>query len=304
MTDWIERTARLSMASHRLVGWIYWDPVAIEKYTALGVPNGMGYYIASRSAPLAPAGPGAVTAAFYSINAVFIEMSLAAASSATTFEAVADARDAAVVEGLRAHVPELIDDLASLVEPLWAVADDLSPSGRVLFAAHRDRARPDDPRLSAWLAVNCIREWRGDTHWAVLLSEGIDGTQAGILHNDFLRYPTNWIPTSRGGSEDVIGEAYHRLSLRGLVDDGQVNAAGRALREHVEQRTNELCAPGWEALGLEHTQTLLDAVEPHAATLLARIDATAGPNWMPAARDRRTDHSTDEDTAVSDSSPG
>jgi hypothetical protein len=48
MTDWTELTARASFASHRLIGWIYWDPRAIELYTALGVPNGLGYYAASR----------------------------------------------------------------------------------------------------------------------------------------------------------------------------------------------------------------------------------------------------------------
>src|SRR3954453_23240365 len=76
VADWVELTARASMASHRLIGWIYWDPVAIERYPALGVENGFGYYIASRGAPLAPAGHQAVSAAFYSILPAFIEGSL------------------------------------------------------------------------------------------------------------------------------------------------------------------------------------------------------------------------------------
>ena len=57
MTDWESLSARASLASHRLIGWIYWDPGAIDRYTALGVPDGFGYYIASRGAPLAPAPP-------------------------------------------------------------------------------------------------------------------------------------------------------------------------------------------------------------------------------------------------------
>ena len=36
MTDWLTLTARAAMVSHRLVGWIYWDPVGIEKYGELG----------------------------------------------------------------------------------------------------------------------------------------------------------------------------------------------------------------------------------------------------------------------------
>ena len=37
-TDWVALSARASMASHRLIGWIYWDPVAIEKYTIVVRP--------------------------------------------------------------------------------------------------------------------------------------------------------------------------------------------------------------------------------------------------------------------------
>src|SRR3954454_19628395 len=37
--DWSDLSARASKASHRLIGWIYWDPDAIAAYAALGVPN-------------------------------------------------------------------------------------------------------------------------------------------------------------------------------------------------------------------------------------------------------------------------
>ena len=45
--DWLDLTRREGVASHRLVGWIYWDPVAIENYAALG-PDPFTYYIATR----------------------------------------------------------------------------------------------------------------------------------------------------------------------------------------------------------------------------------------------------------------
>ncbi|MFM9119342.1 MAG: helix-turn-helix domain-containing protein, partial [Acidimicrobiaceae bacterium] len=86
MTNWRELSARASLASHRLIGWIYWDPDAIARYTALGVPNGLGYYIASRAAPLASSGNDAVVAAFYSIRKEFIDLCLDTARKHTTFE--------------------------------------------------------------------------------------------------------------------------------------------------------------------------------------------------------------------------
>ena len=287
MTDWQSLSARASLASHRLVGWIYWDPAAVAGYADLGVDGGAGYYVASRGAPLAPAGHQAVAAAFYSIHPGFIEVCLDLAASATTWEAVTDARNAAVGEGLREFVPEICDDLAAMGPDLWAAADALPVSGRVLFAAHRQWARPDDPLVSAWLAVNCIREWRGDTHWAVLAAEDLSGTQAGVLHNAFLNYPADWIPRSRGADDDALAVAVADLEARGLATDGVVNADGLALRQRVEDRTDQLCERAWRTLGEGRTTAFLDLVEPVGERLLGRIDQTAGTEWMPAARLRR-----------------
>lgn len=284
--EWQEITRRASLASHRLIGWIYWDPRAIESYTALGVPNGAGYYIASRAAPLAPAGHQAVAAAFYSIHPVFIEFSLSMASSHATWEQIMEVRDRAVGEGLRQFVPEIVDELAGLAEPLWAVADALPEAGRVCFAAHRQVRRNDDPLVSAWLAVNCLREWRGDTHFALLVAEDIDRVQAGILHDAHLNYG-GWIARSRGADEAAISAAFADLEQRGLAEDGRVNDAGEALRQRIEERTNELCQRIWRRLGMETSRRFVELIEPVGPRLLARIDETAGPQWMPAARERR-----------------
>jgi hypothetical protein len=287
VTDWTALSARASMASHRLIGWIYWDPVAVERYGALVGDGGLGYYISSRGAPLAPAGHQAVAAAFYSIHPAFIELCVTTAAAATTFEAVTDVRNAAVGEGLRRYVPEICDELAASGEALWAAADALSSSGRVLFAAHRQWPRPDDELVSAWLAVNCIREYRGDTHFALLAAEALTGTQAGLLHDAFLNYPGQWIPRSRGADDDAIAAALEDLERRGLATDGRVNEAGLALRQRIEDRTDELAEAAWRLLGEERTLRFVELVEPVGARLLGRIDETAGPDWMPAARTRR-----------------
>ncbi len=284
MPDWDALSARASFASHRLVGWIYWDPVAVEGYRALGLTIPGTDYIASRAAPLGPAGHQAVTAAFFSISPAFIELSIGMVSS---FEDLMAVRNAAVVRGLQEYAPEVCAPLALLAGPLWEAADALPASGRVLFAAHRQCPRPDDPLLSAWLAVNCIREWRGDTHFAVLVAEDISATQAGILHNALLNYPADWIPRSRGSDDAALSVAMADLESRGLAADGRVNAAGLALRERIEARTDGLTQRAWRHLGAERTMRFLDVVEPVGPRLLARIDATAGPEWMPAARERR-----------------
>ena len=164
MTDWLDLTRRAALASHRLIGWIYWDPVAMANYTALGGPeDGLGYYVATRGASL------------------------------------------------------------------------------------------------------------GD---------------AGILDGAWRSYADDWLPRSRGADDDALSLAFAELEGRGLAEEGAVLHAGVEYRQGLEDRLDDLSRPGWERLGEEHCLELLDLVEPVGARLVARIDETAGPNWMPAARDR------------------
>jgi hypothetical protein len=285
--DWTSLSARASMASHRLIGWIYWDPRAVSSYKALGFDEGGTYYINSRCAPLAPAGADVVAAACYSILPAFIAVSLRLGAERSDFATITRLRDGAVLAGLRDYVPEICDALTDLGPRLWAAADALTLSGRPMFAAHRQAPRSDDPLLSAWLAVNCIREWRGDTHFAVLAAENISGVQAGILHNAFLNYPDQWIPRSRGADDAALAEAMSDLESRQLALDGHVNDSGLALRHAIEDRTDQICTQPWRLLGAQGTLDFLDVVEPVGDRLLRRIDETAGTEWMPAARPRR-----------------
>jgi len=288
VTNWPELSARASIASHRLIGWMYWDPAAIERYASLGVPEGRGWYVASRAAPLAASGPDVVAATFYSIHPAFIRFSLETAVAHTTYERIYDIRNDAVETGLDLHAPGLSGALAPMAEALWEAADSLPLGARPLFAAHQAWPRhPERPALSAWLAVNAIREWRGDTHWAVLAAKDVTGTEAGLLHDAYLGYPGDWIPRSRGADDTALDEAWLRLTERGLATDGRVNGAGLEQRERIEARTDELCEKAWRRLGEAGTRAFIEAVAPFEAALLARIDATAGPLWMPAARDRR-----------------
>jgi hypothetical protein len=285
-SNWVSLAERLGLASHRLIGWIYWDPRAIELYTQLGIPNGFGYYVTSRAAPLLSAGPDVVSAAYYSIHPGFIALSVAAALEHTTWQQIYEVRNQAVGEGMRTFVPEIVDDLGALAPALWAAVDALPESGRVMFAAHRSAPRVDDSAVSAWLAVNCLREWRGDTHFAILVAEGISRVEAGILHDAHLNYG-GWIARSRGADDASLAAAFESLQARGLADGDRVTQAGEDLRQRIEHRTNEISATMWTTVGRETSERLLEVIEPVGDRLLKRIDDTAGPNWMPAARTRR-----------------
>lgn len=288
--EWRRLAAAASLASHRLVGWIFWDPTGIANYAALGVPDGTGYYIATRAAPIASEDGSVpdevVVAAFGSIHPEFIRVCLDLCRTHTTFADATAARDGAVVAGLRRYVPALCEPLAALAEPLWAAADSLRLDGRPFFAAHVRHRRDDDPLLSAWLAVNAIREWRGDTHWAIHNADGIDGNMAMVLDAAWRGHVDDWLPKSRGADDEALDRAMAALEARGFADAGRVNAAGIACRQSFEDRLDDLCAPGWQELGRERTRAFVELMAPHGRTLLARVDDTAGPRWMPAGRDR------------------
>ena len=285
MTDWFEITRRNARAVQTTIGWIFWDPGAVERYEKHGLLGPLGY-IAARAAPLAPAGPDATIAAFASISPVGIRLAFELVAQTSSFDDVWRSRDEAVVEGLHKYAPDIVAPLTELGPVLWPVVDQLPTSGRVFFAAHLRMPRPDDPLLSGWHAVNCIREWRGDTHWALVTASGIEGVGASILHNAWLGYERDWLAKSRGATEEEIARAWDALTARGLARDGEVTPEGIALRQRIEDDTDRLTTRPWELLGKERARRFGEEFEPPCELLLQRVDVTAGPNYQPASRIR------------------
>jgi hypothetical protein len=285
VTDWVSITRRNARSVQTTIGWIFWDPGAVARYEALGLPGPLGY-IASRAAPLGPAGPDATIAAFGSISPVGIRMAFDLVAQHTTFDEVWNARDAAVVEGLREYAPAIIEPLCELGPRLWPIVDELPTAGRVFFAAHLRMPRPDNPLLSGWHAVNCLREWRGDLHWALVAAAGLDGVEASVLHNAWLGYERDWLPTSRGTEPAALERAWRSLERRGLVRDDEVTAEGVAVRQRLEDDTDRLSTLPWERLGEERAVQFAVDFEPPCEALLRRVDITAGPNYQPASRVR------------------
>ena len=281
--DWTAVSRRNARSVQTTVGWIFWDPGAVARYERLGLPGPLGY-IAARCAPLAPAGPEAVIAAFGSISPTAIRAVFEALAAGPGPRAYWDARDQAVVEGLHTHAPDAVAPLEELGPGLWPVVDALPSVGRTFFATHRSMPRPADPLLSGWHAVNCLREWRGDTHWALVVGAGLTHAEASILHNAWLGYEPDWIPRSRGTTDADLEAGWSALERRGLADGRSVLPAGTALRQELEDRTDALTTPPWELLGAERSLWFAERLEPPCRLLLARVDVTAGPNYQPASR--------------------
>ena len=153
--------------------------------------------------------------------------------------------------------------------------------------------RPADPVLSGWHAVNCIREWRGDTHWALVVAAGLTGVEASIVHNAWLGYEPDWLPTSRGTDAADLAAGWSSLEAKRLAEHGAVNEAGVAQRQRLEDDTDRLTSLPWELLGADEADRFAADFEPPCQLLLTRVDVTAGPNYQPGSRIRPADSQTD-----------
>ena len=287
MTDWVGITRRNARSVQTTIGWIFWDPGAADRYLATGLPEGLHSplgYIAARCAPLAGAGPDAVIAAFGSISTAGIAGAFTVLGTPERFREVWDARDAAVLDGLAAHAPSIQAPLAEYGPHLWPVVEQLPRIGRVFFGAHLAMPRPTVPVLSGWHAVNCLREWRGDTHWALVVAAGLTHPEASILHNAWLGYEPDWLARSRGTTPADLDDGWEALTRKGLAVDHEVTAEGIALRQRIEDDTDRLTTLPWELLGEARSVGFAELFEPPCVDLLRRVDITAGPNYQPASR--------------------
>ena len=284
--DWFGITRRNARSVQTTIGWIFWDPGAVARYEVLGLPGPLGY-IAARCAPLASAGPDAVIAAFGSVSPDGIRITFEIIKqNGGSFNDFWHARDEAVLEGLHTFAPEIIEPLIELAPHLWSVVEALPTVGRTFFGAHLAMDRPADPLLSGWHAVNCIREWRGDTHWALVAAAGLNGPEVTILHNAYMSYEGDWLAISRGIAPTAIDAGWASLEDRGLAYNRVVTPEGLALREHIEDETDRLTAQVWQMLGEQRSLRFAENFEPPCELLLARVDETAGPNYQPASRIR------------------
>ena len=254
---------------------IYFAPEAQEEYAALGLDvaanRAVGYFPA-RAAAMGRVGPGVVQATFFNFSRLAVEFGLAGAWDVATPEQLLAARLRAADRALRRLCGELLDDPSVTAAAALArtACTGCTPDGRPLYAAHADLPWPDPPHLALWHAVTLLREFRGDGHVAALVSEGVTGLEAAVLH---VALGDSWtrkgLQATRAYSDDEWDAAVAGLMARGwLTPDARFTDAGRAHRQRVEDATDRLAMPAWEALGQDGAERLRALVRPLTAAVL------------------------------------
>lgn len=253
-------------------GLVYFAPETGERYAALGIVGFDGYF-ASRAAAFGAVGPDVVIATFFNFHPSVVRNAVPACWASASPDAVVAARLAGIGEALVRTTVDALDGrslerAAAIIRPAAeAVGDDLA--GRPLAAAHLGLGWPGQPRLDLWHSVTILREHRGDGHVACLTEAGLDGCEALVMHAASGEVPRKALQVTRLWSDDEWAAAVDRLASRGLVDGGgEFTDAGRALRERIEGRTDELAARPWAAIGTEACDELRTLVRPASRAIV------------------------------------
>jgi hypothetical protein len=203
-----------------------------------------------------------VAAAFGVFNPKFVVPGVSAGWQITSRAAILQAREQAATAMLARVLGEQPEGLGRVTDLLRRAADAAPWAGRAIYGGLRSLGFPDHPLGAMWRAADLLREHRGDSHvisWAV---GGADAVEILLLTEQWWGVPARSYTPSRGWSDADMDAGFDRLTRRGLMTaDEQLTDAGRAFREEVEVRTDELERPVLEALGddLEELLGHLDA---------------------------------------------
>jgi hypothetical protein len=258
------------------------EPVALVTYMAdepteallaLGLGNLWDAYFAGRAAPLGRDVPAAVVhALFYNFADGEVARHIPRVWDMVTPEAANAAREQGSVAALRRILGDLADSpgIARAADLMTKAGTSARTDGRPLYAAVRTLPVPKEPVARLWHGANLLREHRGDGHNAALLTLGIAGTEAHVLHA-----LSEGIPAATFGRISHLPRArlaavVDGMRVRGLIGaDGRLTGVGRQTKERVESLTDELAAPAYDILGPAELDRLVDDLEPLAAVLVA-----------------------------------
>ena len=255
---------------------VYFAPEAQEEYAALGYDlkaNRAAGYFPARAAALGAVPAPVVQATFFNFSTPAVAFGMDKAWETASPAQLVEARLRAADRSLRRMCGDLLDspDVAEAVELARQACGGCTPEGRPLYAGNAALAWPEPPHLKLFHAITLLREYRGDGHIAALVVEGVTGLEAAVMHvaqgDAWTREP---LRKTRGYSNEDWDGALTRLRERGWVDDGETfTDEGRAVRQRIEDRTDELALPAWERLGEEGCRRLRELVRPLSKQIVA-----------------------------------
>ena len=213
------------------------------------LPDGPAYFT-SRGSVMGQVPGEVVAAAFAVFNPEAVVPAVEFGWSKVDAPTICAARTrGAVAQLVRVLGPEPAG-LGRATELLAQAVAPLRPEGKPLFAGLRSLGLPGDPDGRP---VAPGRPARASTEATPTPRRGRRPAwtppRSGLLTELYWGLPLRTYVRTRAWSDGQLDAAEGRLSERGLVADGALTEAGRALRESVEVATDAQCEPVLVALG-------------------------------------------------------
>jgi len=246
-----------------------------EAMFALGFTNYWDTYFAGRAAPLGIVPAEVVDALFYNFAPGEVARHIPKVWRTTSPEAAIAARQAGCANALRRILVDDVDTVAfaRATDLLLAAATSAPVEGRPMYAALRTIPIPDDVVVRMFHAASLLREHRGDGHIAALMVEGVGRLEAHVLLALDMDMPAKDFGRIHHLPDAQLDAVIEGMRARGLIgDDGWLSEAGRAVKQRVEARTDDLAAKPYESLQPAELDELIALLEPMASRLLAAQD--------------------------------
>ncbi len=289
----------LSGALEPVIGQVYFSPECHANYVDLGfaasansingvaMPDGPAYFT-SRGSLLGQVSGHLVASAFGVFNPAVVVASVAFGWSKTDALTIRAARHDGAVATLRRLLGAEPDGTSVVASALARAVDACRPEGRPLFSGIISTAPPTDSLGQVFFYGDALREFRGDAHTAAWISAGLDAVEIGLLTERYWGLPFKSYVRTRGWSDEQLNDGLERLRSAGLIDADSMTPAGLALRERIEQATDDQTAPLLAALG-DQIATVTGILASWAVTVRSGCGYPSnGPQELAAAASRRS----------------
>lgn len=250
---------------------VYFAPEPLAALDAAGYRGFWMGYFAGRAAPLGAVGADVVHAAFYNFAYERVAKALPAAWDFAPPEAALRAREHGAVAALRRQLAEAAEGpaVARAAELASRAAAAVPLAGRVLGAANHALPVPEQPLARLWHAATVLREHRGDGHIAALLAAGIGGRESHVFHAAASGAPRRTYELARDFTDDEWTRLYTALRDRGLAGSDGLTPHGARLKAQIEDQTDRLAAPAYDALTAAEREELISALRPLTRAVVA-----------------------------------
>ena len=245
-----------------IAGQVYFSPECHANYQALGFAGSRGEqdgvampdraaYFTSRSSVMGQVSGQVVTATFAVFKPAVVIPAVEQGWTLTDAATICDARDRGAIAQLERILGTSPTGIERANEILLRAFTPLRVEGRALFAGLKGLQMPTTPIGKLWRLADALREYRGDSHIAAWVSQGLDAVELCLLTDSFSGLPLRTYSATRGWRDTDFDPATESLVAKGLLDakSGTYTEEGRKLRELIEVKTDEQMRQAIEAIG-------------------------------------------------------